>query len=228
MNEPRKEFLDLALSCGAKLTGKPDGSEAVTVVFTADAWRAFDAACLSQARATTERKGEPVAWCLGDPRAADSSNVFLSHQFTPDSEHLDEWCPLYASQEVPEDTTRLQALEEAVAYEKAQAETYFKLYNAACETAQRRLQELVRLESSAITSPQVPEGLTPRHCQIAAFALYRLSCDAHRMAEAAAQKSWRGKPDDHLKFAADAKDADEARSILLAAAKEVPNERTPQ
>lgn len=59
MTEPRKEFLDLALSCGAKLTGKPDGSEAVTVVFTVDAWRAFDAACLSQTLATAERKGEP-------------------------------------------------------------------------------------------------------------------------------------------------------------------------
>lgn len=54
MDEPRKEFLDLALSCGAKLTGKPDGTEAITVVFTIDAWRAFDAACLTQALATTE------------------------------------------------------------------------------------------------------------------------------------------------------------------------------
>lgn len=38
----RKEFLDLALDCGAQLTGKPDGSEAITVLFTIDAWRKFD------------------------------------------------------------------------------------------------------------------------------------------------------------------------------------------
>jgi hypothetical protein len=42
--EPRREFLALAEQCGAKLTGKPDGSESVTVVFTVEAWRAFDAA----------------------------------------------------------------------------------------------------------------------------------------------------------------------------------------
>ena len=74
MDEPRKEFLDLALSCGAKLTGKPDGTEAITVVFTIDAWRAFDAACLSQTRVTTERKG---------PLSKDQiREVFLTHGFT--------------------------------------------------------------------------------------------------------------------------------------------------
>lgn len=40
----RQSFLDTALSSGATLTGKPDGSEAVTVVFSIDAWRAFDLA----------------------------------------------------------------------------------------------------------------------------------------------------------------------------------------
>ena len=38
------KFLDMALSCGAELTGKPDGSEPITVVFTCEAWRAFDGA----------------------------------------------------------------------------------------------------------------------------------------------------------------------------------------
>lgn len=42
--KPRKEFLALAESCGAQITGKPDGSESVTVVFTIDAWRKFDIA----------------------------------------------------------------------------------------------------------------------------------------------------------------------------------------
>ena len=42
----RKELLDLALNCGAVITGKPDGSEAITVLFSIDAWRAFDAATI--------------------------------------------------------------------------------------------------------------------------------------------------------------------------------------
>lgn len=42
--KPREEFLDMALQCGARLTGKPDGSEPITVVFSIEAWRAFDAA----------------------------------------------------------------------------------------------------------------------------------------------------------------------------------------
>lgn len=42
--KPRAEFLALAQACGVTLTGKPDGSEPVTVVFTIDAWREFDAA----------------------------------------------------------------------------------------------------------------------------------------------------------------------------------------
>jgi hypothetical protein len=46
VSKPSKErrLLDLAEKCGAVLTGKPDGSEAVTVVFTVAAWRAFAAA----------------------------------------------------------------------------------------------------------------------------------------------------------------------------------------
>ena len=40
--KPRPEFLALAESCGAVITGKPDGSEPITIVFTIDAWRKFD------------------------------------------------------------------------------------------------------------------------------------------------------------------------------------------
>ena len=41
--KPRPELLALAETCGAKLTGKPAGSEAITIVFTIDAWQLFDA-----------------------------------------------------------------------------------------------------------------------------------------------------------------------------------------
>lgn len=44
MSAYRTEYLDAALACGAVLTGTPDGSEAITVVFTIEAWRAFDLA----------------------------------------------------------------------------------------------------------------------------------------------------------------------------------------
>lgn len=43
--QPRPEFLDLAQQHGARITGKPDGSEAIEVVFSIAAWRAFDQAC---------------------------------------------------------------------------------------------------------------------------------------------------------------------------------------
>lgn len=42
--KPRPELLSLAEESGARLTGKPDGSEPITVVFTIEAWRAFDVA----------------------------------------------------------------------------------------------------------------------------------------------------------------------------------------
>ena len=42
--KPSADFLETAQHCGAELTGKPDGSEPVTVMFTCEAWRAFDAA----------------------------------------------------------------------------------------------------------------------------------------------------------------------------------------
>lgn len=53
---PRREFLMLAQQCGAELTLKPDGSEAVTVVFTIPAWQAFDAACLERRSEDWQRR----------------------------------------------------------------------------------------------------------------------------------------------------------------------------
>jgi len=44
VSEYRQALLDKALECGAVLTGKPDGSEPITIVFSIDAWRAFDVA----------------------------------------------------------------------------------------------------------------------------------------------------------------------------------------
>lgn len=40
----RRELIDLALEVGAYLTGKPDGSEPITLVFSIDAWRKLDVA----------------------------------------------------------------------------------------------------------------------------------------------------------------------------------------
>lgn len=76
--KPRPEFLALAEKCGATLTGKPDGSEAITVVFSIKAWADFDAAQKStwtegykhglwqgQNCAKPAASGEPVAWVNG-------------------------------------------------------------------------------------------------------------------------------------------------------------------
>lgn len=57
--ESRVEFLDLAVSCGAVLTGKPDGSEPITVVFTPEAWREFDKAVDSQQPAVAQVAAVP-------------------------------------------------------------------------------------------------------------------------------------------------------------------------
>lgn len=60
--KPRAALLELAIQCGAMLTGKPDGSEAITVVFAIPAWRAFDAALGSSA---------PLIGALAHPNRAD-------------------------------------------------------------------------------------------------------------------------------------------------------------
>lgn len=44
--KPRREILDLAIAQGAILTGKPDGSESIQLIFSILAWRSFDAALL--------------------------------------------------------------------------------------------------------------------------------------------------------------------------------------
>lgn len=38
-----RKFLELAEQCGARITGKPDGSEPIEIVFSIPAWRKFDA-----------------------------------------------------------------------------------------------------------------------------------------------------------------------------------------
>ncbi len=37
----KEEFLDLAMKHGAKLTGKPDGSEPIQIVFDIESWRSY-------------------------------------------------------------------------------------------------------------------------------------------------------------------------------------------
>lgn len=41
--KPCPELLAMAETCGAKITGKPDGSEPISIVFTPEAWRMFSA-----------------------------------------------------------------------------------------------------------------------------------------------------------------------------------------
>lgn len=56
-DEYREDLLDLAMGCGAVMTGKPNGSEAITIVFSVDAWRAFDLAnTLPQDKVVIDRK----------------------------------------------------------------------------------------------------------------------------------------------------------------------------
>lgn len=47
-----RKLLALAESCGATLAGKPDGSEAIAVNFSVDAWRAFSRAVSAQGEQT--------------------------------------------------------------------------------------------------------------------------------------------------------------------------------
>lgn len=51
--KPRRELLDLAMGQGAILTGKPDGSEPIQLIFSIASWRAFDAEMLKVPRETT-------------------------------------------------------------------------------------------------------------------------------------------------------------------------------
>jgi len=75
-SKPRPELLALAEQHGAKLTGKPDGSEAVTVVFTVKAWRAFDAA-LATAAPPVAQEAAPVGMTLRDYFAANALQGLL-------------------------------------------------------------------------------------------------------------------------------------------------------
>lgn len=55
------KFLDMALSCGARLTGDPDGSNAVEVVFPPAAWQQFDRLVSEKNRAFDEWSSK-TAW----------------------------------------------------------------------------------------------------------------------------------------------------------------------
>lgn len=55
--EQSYRLLQLAENCGARITGKPDGSEPVMVEFTPAAWQAFDVALHPQ---ITKDTGAPI------------------------------------------------------------------------------------------------------------------------------------------------------------------------
>lgn len=67
-------------------------------------------------------------------------------------------------------------------------------------------------------APGVPDGWSDRHTRVAAFALRRFADAAWERSDEAAQKNYMGNPGDYKAFQIDAKDAEEARSILLTAA----------
>ena len=67
--KPRQDFLETALACGATLTGKPDGSEAISVVFTIDAWRKLDSA-IQQAEVTQAEVTDELCWQIWDKAGA--------------------------------------------------------------------------------------------------------------------------------------------------------------
>jgi hypothetical protein len=61
--KPRREFLELAQKCGARLTGKPNGSEPIEVVFRIAAWQEFDRANIpAPSVKTPEADGLPARW----------------------------------------------------------------------------------------------------------------------------------------------------------------------
>jgi len=79
-------LLNLAEQCGARITGKPDGTEAVSVVFTPAAWRAFDEAVATMPPTlSSEYRAEyraaqvqaaadvwaGICFCGGDPTGCD-------------------------------------------------------------------------------------------------------------------------------------------------------------
>lgn len=55
------KFLDTALNCGARLSGDPDGSNAVEVVFTPAAWQQFDR-LVSEKNIAADTWFEKTAW----------------------------------------------------------------------------------------------------------------------------------------------------------------------
>lgn len=60
---PRAEFLALAEKCGARVTGKPDATEPIEIVFSVQAWRKFDQSMQvpqSNAQLAAQAGQEPV------------------------------------------------------------------------------------------------------------------------------------------------------------------------
>lgn len=60
MLQPREELLSLAELSGAVISGKPDGSESIKIIFTIDAWRRFDNALAQQPAAVADKEPKQV------------------------------------------------------------------------------------------------------------------------------------------------------------------------
>lgn len=109
----RSELLNLATQCGAVLTGKPDGSESITIIFTVDAWRAFDVATRPAAdKPTLFKWAAEVDGSCGKENGPGSEwlSEFADKILTSGSGPLDELHPWKTMVTAPKDGTVILAL----------------------------------------------------------------------------------------------------------------------
>lgn len=111
---PEDEQLKALKAKTACCMGVGNGDGNLFVYGDYDSIKAAQALVL-RAEAKAEVQAEPVAYVLGNPRYADSSNVFMSHQFTPDGEHEDEWTPLYTTPQAQPADALTQAARDVLA-----------------------------------------------------------------------------------------------------------------
>lgn len=139
--KPRQDFLDTALACGASLTGKPDGSEAITVVFTIDAWRKFNSA-IQQAEARTD---DPVAYVCPTSHHAHDGSMEDGPDYLEWADEASDYekrvgTPLYSHHAPGVPTVPAAALDRLMALLETQAA------------------QIIELEDSRDAEPGVPEG----------------------------------------------------------------------
>lgn len=98
-----RELLALAEQSGARLTGKPDGSEAVTVVFTPQAWQAFDAALAERYKPPEARKcrlcGDQATHMVHRSECNSCGSVFVKDWELPTSTPIETLLQDYAAED---------------------------------------------------------------------------------------------------------------------------------